>query len=219
MRGASRRGSTLNLVLASASPRRRQLLSALGLPFTVQAADIDEQPLPGGEAARFLAARLALRKSQTPVTGRHALALGADTVVVLDGQILGKPIDETEATAMLRALRRRTHQVVTAVALCDQEADRVLLALATSTVTMRGYTNDEIAASVAAGTPFDKAGGYAIQDKRLTPVAHLEGCYCAVMGLPLWSLRRIVRQVRPGLTVRPPDETLPRCAGCPLRRG
>lgn len=171
------------LVLASRSPRRQELLAALGLAFTVDAAEVDESPL-ADEPAEAMVARLSRLKAAV-VAARHpgALILAADTVVVLDGVVFGKPADEAEATAMLAALRGRTHLVHTAVTLACGGDRRTQLS--TTAVTMRDYTDAEIAAYVATGDPLDKAGAYAIQHPAFAPVASWEGCYAGVVGLPL----------------------------------
>ncbi len=201
----------LKVILASASPRRRQFLAALGLAHTAAAADIDESPLPG-EEAEDLAARLArskalavadnLRPDQCP-----ALVIGADTVVALDGLLLGKPLDAAEATAMLAALAGRVHQVHSALAVVYVAQKTEFLPAAvknsvfvnTTQVTMRAYSDDEIAAYVATGDPFDKAGGYAIQHRGFDPVAQLDGCPAGVMGLPAAELVALL--ARFGVTI------------------
>src|SRR5215208_64784 len=204
------------LVLASASPRRRELLAALGLPFDATAADVDETIPPGEDPARA-ALRLARAKAEA-VAWREwdGLVLGADTVVILDGRSLGKPADPDEAMAMLRALCGRRHTVVTGVALCDSRTGAVRTAAPETAVSMRAYGHDEIAASIAAGTPFDKAGAYAIQDETFAPVERIDGCYCNVVGLPLWTVHQLLREVDAGLPVRRPSEKRAVCATCPL---
>ncbi len=171
------------LILASASPRRRQLLAVLGIPFQVDAADIDERRLDG-ESPEAHVRRLAETKART-VAARHpqAVVLAADTIVVLDGRILGKPGSEREAREMLRALRHRDHLVMTAVAAAVDGA--IDSALDKSRVFMRNYGEDEMDAYIASGDPLDKAGAYAIQNADFHPVARLEGCFAGVMGLPL----------------------------------
>lgn len=202
------------LLLASASPRRRELLAALGVAFEVRPADIDESAPPGLDATA-LARRLAVEKAAAvPVSG-PAVVLGADTVVALDGTLLAKPRDAAEARAMLTALRGRTHRVVTGVAVRRSGADEPDSRSAVSevSVTMRAYSDEEINSYVARGEPFDKAGGYGIQDAHFAPVARVEGCYCAVMGLGLWTTRRLLLAM--GIEATAP--ALPRCAGCPER--
>ena len=209
---------TRRLVLGSASPRRRELLAALGLAFTVQAPEVDEQP--DGSAPAALAETLALRKAcavaetEGGTEGGDAAVLGADTIVVLDGELLGKPGDATQAAAMLRALRGREHQVVTGVAVVAGERSAVEHVV--SRVAMREYSEAELAAYLAAGSPFDKAGAYAIQDRDFAPVARLDGCECSVIGLPLWTVARLLRAVATIEAQRPSYE---RCAACPEREG
>ncbi|MGC8780293.1 MAG: Maf family protein [Anaerolineae bacterium] len=171
------------IVLASRSPRRQELLAGLGLVFAVDAAEVDESPRPG-EPAAAMAARLSRLKAAV-VAPRHpaAFVLAADTVVALDGVIFGKPADDAEAVAMLGALRGRTHLVHTAITLAYGGALRT--EVSTSAVTMRHYGDAEIASYVATGDPLDKAGAYAIQHPIFSPVASWDGCYAGIMGLPL----------------------------------
>jgi MAF protein len=212
------RRATPALILASASPRRRELLPALGLSFGVRAADVDETP-PTGVDPATVAVAIARRKAAAILAAMPDAApvLAADTVVAFAGRPLGKPGDADEAAAMLRELRGREHTVYTGVVLA--RAGRLIEEMAASRVLMRRYSDEEIAASIAAGTPFDKAGAYAIQDPLLRPVERCDGCYCNVMGLPLWTVRRLLMALAPELRPAPPDALLPRCASCPLRTG
>ena len=180
--GVSSRGVS-RLVLASQSPRRRALLAGLGVLFDADAADVDETPLPG-ERPDALACRLCQAKA-AEVAARHpgAMILAADTMVAVDNILLGKPADEFEAAVMLRLLRGRTHQVYTAV--CVTQDGDLIARLSVSDVTMRPYSDAEIAAYVATGDPLDKAGAYAIQHPLFAPVATWTGCYAGIMGLPL----------------------------------
>ena len=196
------------LILASASPRRRALLAALGLPFAVVPSGADESG-EDADAAR-LARTLALRKARAVASRRReAVVVGADTIVALGARRLGKPRDAAEAVATLEALRGRAHEVVTGVAvvLGGREASRSERAK----VTMRDYGDGEIARFVASGGPFDKAGGYAVQDERFRPAAAVEGCRCAVIGLPLGLLRAMLREAA-GIATPPPR--LDGCGGC-----
>jgi len=171
------------LVLASASPRRRELLALLGLAFQAVATRADET-IPPGELPADSAARLARLKARTALDRYpHALVLGCDTVVALDGDILGKPADPGEARLMLERLRGRTHEVCTAVVLLG--AAREMCQVATTTIRMRDYSQTELEAYVASGDPLDKAGGYAIQHESFRPVAEWRGCYANAVGLPL----------------------------------
>jgi septum formation protein len=186
------------LILASNSPRRQELLRSLNLGFSVDSADVDETSLDG-EAPDAMVCRLCRAKALA-VAGRHpgATVLAADTVVALEGRLLGKPSDAAEAKAMLRALRDRTHQVYTAVCLATNGQLRSELSV--SHVTMRPYTDEEIDAYVSSGDPLDKAGAYAIQHARFSPVARWEGCYPSIMGLPLRLAAGLLAEV--GIPVR-----------------
>lgn len=176
---------TPTITLASTSPRRRELLARLGVRFEVRPAQIDERPL-SGEDPETTAKRVALAKAEAAASiGAKGIVLGADTVVVLDGTVLGKPRDKDEALGMLRALRGRGHEVITGVALLNTENGRAYVAAVTTKVWMRDYSEKEMAAYVASGDPYDKAGGYAIQNTLLRPVRRIEGCYFNVVGLPL----------------------------------
>lgn len=200
------------LILASASPRRRELLAALGLPFAVQAADVPE-PLLEGIPAAEQAVTLALAKARAVAEQvPHLPVLGADTIVVLDGRPLGKPASAAEARSMLVALRDRPHEVVTGVALIAGGHEQS--AHAATTVWMRPYRDAEIEAYIATGDPFDKAGAYAIQHPGFHPVARIDGCYCNVMGLPLWTVRALLLAALPGAAVTKPGHVLERCGGC-----
>jgi septum formation protein len=188
----------VRLILASASPRRRELLARLGLPFEVRSSGIEEMLAPGIPApalamalarakARDVAARLRAAGEEP------ALVLGADTLVVLDGRPLGKPATRDEARAMLRALRGRSHEVVTAVVLLDAPGGRETAETVASQVLMRPYGDLEIDAYVATGEPDDKAGAYAVQGAGGHLVSRVEGCYTNVVGLPLGTTARLLR--------------------------
>ncbi len=199
------------IVLASASPRRRDLLRALLDAYAVEPADLDERT---GADPRADARRLASEKAAA-VAQRHpkAVVLGADTIVHDGERAYGKPASPSDAIAMLRALRGRTHLVATGLALVSPGG--TASDVSTANVTLTALSDETIATYVASGRPLDKAGAYAIQDEDVPVVAALEGCYCAVMGLPLWRLRRLLATA--GVTTREPHDTLARCAGCPER--
>ncbi|MDW8060867.1 MAG: Maf family protein [Thermomicrobium sp.] len=203
----------MGLVLASASPRRRELLAALGIPFEVDPAEIAE-PLPERHPhPERIARRLARHKAEAVANRRpDDWILAADTIVVYRGQLLGKPETPEAAWAMLRLLRGRWHRVITGVAVAH--AGRLRLDHAVTCVRMRDYSDAEIAASIARGAPFDKAGGYAIQDPDLRPVATWRGCYCNVVGLSIWLAWRLL--VRSGCPVPEPVALPEACAACPL---
>ncbi|HUF91456.1 MAG TPA: Maf family protein [Candidatus Limnocylindria bacterium] len=179
------------LILASASPRRRELLARLRADFTVTPSDVDETldpgPLPEATAG------LALRKARAVAAGlREGVVLGADTLVVIDGEALGKPRDGQDAAAMLRRLRGRWHEVITAVAAVDAATGREAAEAVITRVQMRAYTDAEIAAYVATAEPLDKAGAYAVQERGGALVAGIEGSYSNVVGLPVDETRRLL---------------------------
>jgi septum formation protein len=174
------------LYLASGSPRRRELLGQIGVPFLPLNTSVDETPLAAESPSHYVE-RLAQAKA---LAGLHSLpnpdgavVLGADTSVVLNGQILGKPLDRADALAMLTALSGHTHEVLTAVALASTE--RCHVCLVRSQVTFRVLTEAEIEAYWATGEPADKAGSYAIQGLAAIFVSRLEGSFSAVVGLPV----------------------------------
>ncbi len=182
-------------ILASQSPRRRALMLALGLPHEVVAADVPEDPLDG-EDPQALALRLALAKARA-VAAQHPqrYVVAADTVVAVEGAILGKPADEAEAVEMLRLLRGRVHQVFTAVAVLAGPLGLGAGDLAAISVRMRAYRDEELLAYVRTGDPLDKAGAYAIQHQGFRPVADLRGCHAGVLGFPLCHFWRVLRSL------------------------
>jgi MAF protein len=189
-------GKDGRLVLASGSPRRREILESAGLEFEVVAPDVTEDSPDEGERAEHYAMRMARRKASSVATkvGR-GVVLGADTVVVVDGAILGKPVTRSEAVEMLRRLRGRDHGVTTGMAVVDSAAGLVEIAAVTSTVHMRRYGDGEIEAYVASGEPFDKAGAYAVQDTHFRPADRVEGCYLNVVGLPLCRAAELLSRI------------------------
>jgi septum formation protein len=184
--------SKTRLLLASQSPRRRELLTLLELPFEATVAHVIEVPR-SNEPPDELVVRLSQAKARAVFTCSDVVVIACDTVVALDGEILGKPRDASEATAMLRRLRGRSHAVYSAVTLLEPSTGRTLTDVAETQVTMRAYTEVEIAAYVASGDPLDKAGAYAIQHAGFHPVAEIEGCYANVVGFPLCHLTRCLR--------------------------
>ncbi|MCD4685756.1 MAG: Maf family protein [Anaerolineae bacterium] len=183
------------LILASGSPRRRELLRLTGLPYETTAVDIDESPQPN-ETARAYTARLSREKALAAqqTLDRPALILAADTTVADGDDILGKPADVDEARAMLQRLRGRAHQVYTALTVLDTMTGRHVTDVAVTDVPMRDYTDAAIDAYIASGDPFDKAGGYAIQHAGFRPVNLTHGCFSNVVGLPLCHLVRVLRE-------------------------
>ncbi|MEP7359634.1 MAG: nucleoside triphosphate pyrophosphatase [Anaerolineales bacterium] len=187
------------LILASGSPRRRELLALSGLAYAVRPAAAVEVP-QAGEAPADFARRMSTTKARAAAKEAEpgALVIGADTIVVLDGEIIGKPSGPAHAVELLRRLRGRPHQVLTAITVMDTAADPPLelTDLVTTPVPMRGYSDEEIEAYVATGNPLDKAGAYAIQYAAFQPVAmeRFAGCLANVMGLPLCRLLGLLAQ-------------------------
>jgi septum formation protein len=181
-----------SVCLASASPRRHELLAQIGVPYVVAVADVDEA-VQRGERADDYVLRVARAKAlAVRARGMQLPVLAADTTVVLDGAICGKPADEAQAVAMLRRLAARTHQVLTAVALADARGVRERLSA--SEVRFRAIGAAECAAYWRSGEPRDKAGGYAIQGLGAVFVEHLAGSYSGVMGLPLFETAALLRE-------------------------
>ena len=184
---------TPEVILASQSPRRRELLSLIGIAHAVQPADIDETQW-AGEDPRAHCERLA-REKVAVVAERepNALIIGSDTIVILDGDVLGKPSDEVEARATLARLSGRSHTVMTAVAVRWRGQERS--AVEEVSVTFHALSPEQIAAYVATREPMDKAGAYGIQGYGATIVARVDGDYFAVMGLPLQRLVRLLAEL------------------------
>lgn len=201
------------LILASASPRRRELLRLLGIGFEVASTDVDETALPN-EPGDALAGRLSVAKAVA--AGRTAsdrIILAADTVVEIDGRTLGKPADPEAATAMLRLLRGRAHRVLTGVAIAVGR--RVVRTTVVDTIVeMRAYDDDELSSYVAGGQSLDKAGGYAIQDVDFRPARRVRGCYPNVVGLPLCEVLRGLRAVGFDVHVPADADLQPPCRLC-----
>ncbi len=187
------RAPNIHICLASQSPRRREMLAWLNVPFRVTSADVDEQAHEG-EAPRDLASRLARLKAHAiPTVSQNEWVLAADTIVELQSQPLGKPQTSAEARTMLLNLRDQQHQVHTAIALFNPRQGQLSTQCVTTQVWMRPYTEAEIADYIASGDPMDKAGAYAIQNSDFNPVARLEYCYANVVGLPLCSVAKLLR--------------------------
>lgn len=201
------------LLLASASPRRRELLAHLGLPFDTISPDVDEEA-PEGQGLRpeEWAVTLAQRKTRAVVSqAASRITVAADTIVVQRGVILGKPKDLDHARQMLHRLRAGEHEVITGVAVLDAASGREACAHAATRVRMRDYADEEMEVFLQEGNPLDKAGAYAIQDPAFHPAASWDGCYCNVVGLPLGTLLRLLRGLGHGAKPQLP----PQCQGCP----
>lgn len=179
---------TKPLILASKSPRRSELLKLIGLSFKVIPGEIDERslydPIPDHHVQR-LAAKKARQVGETQ---ENAIIIGADTIVVIDGDILGKPENDTEARNMLKKLSGQTHEVFTGFALLDRPGDHILTSYDRTSVTFRDLSDGEIEQYIQTGSPLDKAGAYGIQDQSAIFVKKIEGCFYNVVGLPLTRL-------------------------------
>jgi len=186
------------LVLASASPRRAEILRAVGWPFEAVPADVDESHREGESAEEFVS-RLAREKAEAVASTRlFGLTLGADTVVVVDGEILGKPRDEEEARGMLGRLSGRTHEVLTGVALVRAETGRWAVGVERTRVRFARTSGEEIAWHVATGDVLDKAGAYAVQGRAALFIEGIEGDYWNVVGLPVRLLYRLAGEMLEG---------------------
>lgn len=178
------------LVLASRSPRRQDILRSAGVPFLVRPAEIDETPLPG-EEPRAHVLRLAAAKAAAIEAGPDEVVLGADTVVVVDGEILGKPAGAADAARMLEALSGRVHTVLTGV--CLRRGQEEISSVEATAVRFTPLSRQEIDDYVASGEPMDKAGAYAIQGLASKFIDRIEGCYFNVVGLPISLVYRLLR--------------------------
>ena len=209
-----------NLVLASASPRRAELMAGMGLDFRVSPAGINEDPLPG-EPAEELVQRLAWAKAWSVANGlSQGLVVGADSLVVLGGEVFGKPDGPAQAREMLRRLRGVRHRVVTGVAVIDVAGGSALAECMSSSITLRDLSDAEIARSIDSGVPFDKAGAYAVQDQKLRPAESWEGCYSNIVGLPLCRLSEMLENLGFRLPTRDAMRAPQGCTGqCPFIPG
>lgn len=183
------------IILASSSPRRRELLSQAGIPFTVMPGEVDEEkaelsgtPEQKTEQLAYLKAMDVAKKVQ------KGLVLGADTIVVCDGEILGKPADEEDAIRMLESLSGREHHVITGIALADAESGKAAIGHETTKVKFSPITSEDIKAYIRTGEPFGKAGAYAVQGRGALFVEGIDGCYSNVVGLPLSRLGKMLHE-------------------------
>lgn len=186
------------LILASGSPRRNQMLCLFGIPFTTAPAEIDEQKRRGESPIEYVE-RMAFEKGEARDISEDEVVLSADTIVDLEGLVLGKPVDAEDAERTLKLMRGRSHRVYTALSLHLGKDGPILSDVCLTEVYMRAYSDEEIQAYIARGDYKDKAGGYAIQDPEFHPVDRIEGCYANVMGLPLCHVYRLFR--RAGISV------------------
>jgi septum formation protein len=182
------------IILASNSPRRKELLLQIGLDFTSDPADVDERML-SHETPEEYAIRVALDKARVAAArARVGIVIGADTIVVLDNTVFGKPVDARDAERMLLALSGKMHQVITGVAVMDADAGKVLTRTSITRVWFRDLTQDEIVSYVKSGEPLDKAGAYGIQERGALLVERIEGCYFNVVGLPVSLLGEMLSE-------------------------
>jgi septum formation protein len=195
-----------SVILASNSPRRQELLSLTGWTYTSSPANIDESPRVEEKPDDYVH-RLAREKALACQTDRQGLILAADTVVVDNGQLFGKPVDRQDAARMLAQLRGHAHQVMTSVVLFDRNTNCLQQEICITDVPMRNYSDAEITEYVNSGDPLDKAGAYAIQHSGFHPVENFRGCFSSVMGLPLCHVKRLAGRF--GLTVS--AELVPDC--------
>lgn len=207
-----------DIVLASESQRRREIIRALDAAVEIVPSGVDEPP-PGDDesAEEYVASIASIKARAVAASGRsEALVIGADTSVVLEGKILGKPVDEADARAMLTALRGRSHRVVTGVTVSRDGA--LASSVTSSEVTMREYSDTEMEAYIESGEPFDKAGGYAIQDREFAPVSGLNGCYLNVVGFPLCEVMRLMSEIGVDVRLKQDWRAPERCPSvCPVR--
>ena len=196
------------LILASNSPRRQQLIALEGWTYQVIPAEVDERLKPG-EAPDDYVLRLAQEKARSAAqrAPQGSLIVAADTAVVDNAQILGKPTSPAHAADMLRGLLGHFHQVFTGLAVMHVESSKLVTDKCITDVLMRAYNEEEIQAYVASGDPLDKAGAYAIQHSGFSPVESLEGCYTNVVGLPLCHLTPMLRE----FNLEPPNDLTGQC--------
>jgi septum formation protein len=177
--------TTIPIILASSSPRRRELLQGLGIAFSIRNSDVDETTAPD-MAPQEIVESLALRKAREIAKQESdGLVIGADTIVVLDGRVLGKPVDEADAFRMLKSLQGRDHTVYSGIAIIDVKSGREEVAHRSTLVHIRALSDHEIRSYIATREPMDKAGSYAIQGIGATIVDEIKGDYFTVVGLPL----------------------------------
>ncbi|HHT27598.1 MAG TPA: septum formation inhibitor Maf [Firmicutes bacterium] len=195
----------MEVILASASPRRRELLSSVGLEYKVVPADIIEAEYTQGSPAAYARALAQAKAQAVAYEYPEAIVIGADTIVLCEEQILGKPEDEADAKRMLRFLSGRRHDVITGVAVaagCGPCAGQTLLSHVQSGVYFRELTDDEIDAYVAGGEPLDKAGAYGIQGVAALFIERIDGCYFNIVGLPLYKVGAMLNQCGVALLTR-----------------
>jgi MAF protein len=206
------RADSGGIILASGSPRRRELMSLLGVPFDVHVPNVDEQPRPGEIPAELPQRISRLKAERVAREVGHGVVVAADTIVVHKGDILGKPSDADDALAMLRRLRGESHLVLSGVTVTDAESGKQITELCESKVLLRPMDDAEIERYVGSGDPLDKAAAYAIQNTEFAPVSQVVGCPANVMGLPMCHVVRNLRRLGVALPPTPPTR-------CEMRYG
>ena len=185
-----------SIILASASPRRQELLNNIGLKFEIIKSNFEENISDENISPEALAQQLAYGKAKDVADGRNkGIILGADTIVVFEDKIYGKPKDKQDAKQMLESLSGKTHKVITGVALIDIEKQKTILGYEVTKVTFNELTNEEIQAYVESGDCLGKAGGYGIQNKGAILINKIEGCYFNVVGLPINKVYQMLKQL------------------------
>lgn len=206
----------VQLILASQSPRRRQLIKLLKHPVQTTQAAVDEESITDPDPARNAVETARLKARAVGPSYDNGVIVAADTTVALDDEVLGKPDDAQQARNTLERLRGRVHKVHTGLVLINAASSQEVVSACTTAVTMRNYSDDEIEAYIASGDPFDKAGAYAIQHTTFNPVARIDGCYSNVVGLPLCRLKAALQAlgVTSTLDVDQKTSNYARCAVC-----
>lgn len=184
------------IVLASASPRRSELMALAGIPCSVIAADICEEPLTGEQPEEHVMRLSGEKAREVAATADGRFFIGADTVVVLDGRIMGKPVDEEQAFEMLTALSGRTHQVITGISVFDRETGICRSRSVRTEVFFKSLSDREIRDYIASGCPMDKAGAYAIQGGAVHFIRSISGSYSNVIGLPMTELYELLQEMK-----------------------
>ena len=209
--------TNLKLVMASCSPRRRELIQALDLQIIITEPNLVENMYGTGENPHDLVLRLSMEKVnsvQDDISG--AIVLGADTVVVLGNNVIGKPSDVSDAMNMLHHLKGRTHLVMTGITALDLKSNKYRSTVTTTKVFMRNYTTKEMELYANSKLPLDKAGGYGIQDTPFNPAEAIEGCYFNVVGLPICEVINLLKLFRLDVHLRHGWEFSEKCHGCHL---
>lgn len=189
------------LILASQSPRRRALITLLGLPVRVVTVDVDEESVDHEDPRENVVRTASLKARAVAAHCEDATIIAADTTVAIDGEMLGKPATGEEARRMLRRLRGRVHQVHTGLVVMHLPSGHRINAVSSTDVIMRSYSDDELERYIRSGDPFDKAGAYAIQHRGFHPVAQIRGCYSNVVGLALCQLYGALQELGVGTTL------------------